>query len=222
MSRSGLHRVHFVPLVVILLVAFAARTQANPVLIKIADSGTPVPGGGAAYQFVQAPALDGRDVAFANRALPTGTIGLYAYIDGTLRVVADQSTPIPNGTGTFSTFRNQVSISNGVLAFVGYDAEGNAALCIGSDPSDLAVLADTSTPIPGGTETFTWFGDPWIENGCVAFAGAGSSSSSYGVYVIEDGVWRTVAAATTSIPPDQSETFDGFSRVAISGGVVAF
>ena len=222
MSRSTLHGRHLVLLAAIFLVAFAAQTQANPVLIKIADSATPVPGGGAAFQFVQPPAIDGQDVVFANRVFFGGTIGVYAYIDGALRVVADRSTPIPNGTGTFSTFRGRPSISDGVVAFIGYDAEENAALCMGSDPDNLVVLADSSTLIPGSTETFTWFGVPWIKDGRIAFAGAGSDSSSYGVYVIEEGVWRTVATAATPIPPDQIETFDGFAQVALGGGVVAF
>ena len=222
MAPTRSHSWHLASLAVTLLGAYAAHTQANPGLIKIADSTTPVPGGGAAFQYLRPPALDGQDIVFANRVFPVGTIGVYAYVDGALRLVADRSTPIPNGTGTFSTFGDQPSISDGVVAFVGHDAGGNAALCMGSDPNDLVVLADSSTLIPGSTETFTWFGAPWIKERRIAFAGGGSNPSSCGIYVIEEGTWRTVVTATTLIPPDEMESFSEFRVAGLGGESVVF
>ena len=64
---------------------------------KVVDTDTPIPGGTGTFVGLDVlPALSEGNVAFYGQA--SSQEGIYAFIDGSLDVVADLSTPIPGGS----------------------------------------------------------------------------------------------------------------------------
>ncbi|HEV3122696.1 MAG TPA: PEP-CTERM sorting domain-containing protein [Isosphaeraceae bacterium] len=83
-------------------------------------------------------------------------------------------------------------------------------------------VADTSTPIPGGTGNFTGFGTPAYHNGFLAFTGTGSSNQQ-GVYETTLGNPISVVANTSTAVPGSTGTYTGFERPDVdTSGNVAF
>ncbi|NJL37256.1 MAG: PEP-CTERM sorting domain-containing protein [Leptolyngbyaceae cyanobacterium RM2_2_4] len=82
-------------------------------------------------------------------------------------------------------------------------------------------IADTSTPIPGSTATFTEFQAPSISGNNVAFLGRGSGFQE-GIYISLENELDKVADNSTSIPGSSDSFFFNFSDPSISGSNVAF
>ena len=84
-------------------------------------------------------------------------------------------------------------------------------------------IADTSTPIPHGTDNFASFQAPAQKNGYVAFQGA-DANSLQGIYLVTPtGVMKVVADTTTAVPGSPSDHFASFERPCVDGsGNVAF
>ena len=88
-------------------------------------------------------------------------------------------------------------------------------------------IADTNTPIPGGTGTFTGFGvAPSIDGGDVAFIGFGDPGfTALGIYSTVGGTLGVVANLNTPIPGGTGNFTNlgsNFDNPSIDGGVVAF
>ncbi len=201
-------------------------------LTLLAGRGDPVPDApGFSYLFFFTCSSSQGDTGFASLiadSLGESRWGIYAS-DGGLHTVADTTTPQPGGSGTFTDFH-----------FNGTFSEGNSAFCGGSsfDPVDpeglytdaggaLGIVADKSTPIPGGVGTFTGFLDsPVIQGERVVFRATGSAGQK-GIYLRDGASLSRVADAQTSIP-DGVGTFTGFSDFDYHGpalnqrGKVAF
>jgi hypothetical protein len=219
----------------------------------IADFATLVPGGGGTFaRFADAsPLIPGdpcHEIAFAAEG-SDGERGVYAspLIPGdpcqALRKVADLTTPIPSGTGTFTAFGDLSAIAQPgdpchLTAFVAEGAGGQRGIysspLIPGDPChDLRKIVDGATPLPDGGGTFTAFsqpaltaipGDPCDE---MAFLGQGSGGQR-GVFTVPYGRSSTscsgvaaVATLATAIP-DGAGRFTDFLTVSASGKHVAF
>ena len=102
--------------------------------------------------------------------------------------IADTATLIPGGTGTFTAFPQHPSLSGDNVAFLGNGSGGQQGLYRAALNGPPIRIADTATPIPGGTGNFTSFlrrGPPIapaIDGTSVAFFGAGSGGQQ-GIYV---------------------------------------
>ncbi|UCC30611.1 MAG: IPTL-CTERM sorting domain-containing protein [Phycisphaerales bacterium] len=82
-------------------------------------------------------------------------------------------------------------------------------------------IADTDTLVPGGTGTFSGFGQtPSLSGANVAFVGTDSADDS-GIYLDVSAVLGIVADTSTSIPGG-TEYFSSFSSASLSGTDVAF
>lgn len=76
------------------------------VLVRVADSNTPIPNGSGNFVFIFLPALSGGNVAFFGQTGfgPEGhQEGIYLFQGGVLSRVADLNTPIPGGSGQHFT-----------------------------------------------------------------------------------------------------------------------
>jgi uncharacterized delta-60 repeat protein len=196
----------------------------------IAATGQPLPGGSGVFTgFPGAPALAGGLASFA--ALGTsGQQGLYGCdrfipVDPCLPVV-NLSTPIPGGTGSFSGF-GPASAAGTATAFIGAGAgQQGVFLCDRAIPTDPCVpIALTTTAIPGGTGTFTLFGDVALAartsqvqvSPIVAFLGGGVGQQ--GVFVCDrtqpGDPCRPIATLATAIPGGTG-AFESFSGLAVS------
>jgi hypothetical protein len=142
----------------------------------IAMTGDPIPNGdGATFTGFSDPVIDAGLVAFRGADGLSGHVGTYTWTaaDG-LDVVADLSTPIPDGEGNFTGFgalfiNGIMSTADGDVAFRGDGADGQSGVYARIDGTFIRV-ADTNTEAPGGG-TFTSFQDDWvsIDDGRVAF-----------------------------------------------------
>ena len=128
---------------------------------------------------------------------------MYAADVGGLCLVANNFTPIPGGKGVFAVFGFNVTISDGLVVFVGSNGASyhgvfaGAPACVGG-PS-LELVADTDTAIPDGAGTFESFSDrPSIAAGQVAFRGR-SAAGLEGIYSTRGGLHR-VADPGTRVP----------------------
>jgi hypothetical protein len=193
----------------------------------VADTTTPVPGSTDSFFLVENPSVSNGNVAF-EAFLGTGNVpsGAGIYIDDgvTLDVVADTTTPIPGGTGTFVGFPfGGPSISGGNIVFIGgSEAAPGSTSMTGiyiDDGATLDAVADTTTPVPGGTGTFNLFVGADVSDGKVAFRASAEGSS--GIY-IDDGVTLDVVADTSTAVPGGTGTFDSFGSPSIDGAMVAF
>lgn len=153
---------------------------------------------------------------------------------GRIRLLADETTSIPAGKGTFTTFEVFGMLDRGVAVISGRGRGGQAGIYenIGGR---LRVVADTKTPIPGGEGTFTiWriskfvnitaaFGGMSVNRGNIAFTGRGTKDQA-GIYA-RIGGRLTVVADTRTIAPSSNERFINFEYFAgpsLYGKAVAF
>jgi PEP-CTERM motif len=194
-------------------------TNVGGVLNVVVDTNTAIPGGIGNFTFLNLPSLSNGNVAFLGRD-SMGQDGIYTNIGGSLNVVADRNTAIPGGTGNFAVFRNFPSLNNESVAFIG-GSVGQLGVYTNLG-GVLNVVANTNTPIPGGTGNFTGFGRfTSLNNGTLAFQGFGAAKQQ-GIYSNLNGVLNLVANTNTPIP-DGTGNFTGFYDPSwLNNGTVAF
>ncbi|NJK88078.1 MAG: hypothetical protein HC923_00925 [Myxococcales bacterium] len=181
----------------------------------VADEFTLIPGGVGSFERVDAFGANmGGVILFSGRGA-NGQAGIYKLENGALSVLVDTSTPIPGGTGTFEIvtvipgFVNAafgaIGFNGDVMSFVGYGANGQRGVyTLDLSTSSLAVIADTSTVLPGGspTQIFTAFehfaGASVGSNGTVVLAG-GVEGQVSGLYMQPPGGSLTKIVATGDV-----------------------
>ena len=233
---------------------YTATTPAPAAPIAaVTTTGAPAPGTtGTFVAFPDAPAGTSTSVAYVAQ-VSTGTSGLYGgsllgAASSPFRI-ADTTTAVPSGTGTFASF-DTVSLAafpqEPVLpqeplraAFVA-TGTGGAQGVYGAtlDPNAPAPfrIADTTTAVPSGTGTFASFDtvslagipqEPVLpqEPLRAAFVATGTEGSQ-GVYsaTVDSSAAASrvrIADLTTPIPAGTG-TFSGFGSVSTSAGHTAF
>ena len=148
-----------IPGVTLAVVLLASSANAQWEYLKIADSGTPIPGiAGETFQVFSVPAISGERVAFYGRSGDfhnSDQVGIFVFENGSFRIVADLFTAIPGGMRDFVRLDAPVIDGSGQIVFWGQNPftplmEG--IYLKGSGP--LRAVADVNTLIPGGTGTF--------------------------------------------------------------------
>lgn len=150
-------------------------------LSVIADTNTPIPGQAENFNaFGTYPSIDSENVTFKG-FYRSWKKGIYTHIDEALNVIVDTNTPVPGGTGNFTDFNGYTPTDDGNVAFHGIGIDGQEGIYISTDGA-LSIVANTNTPIPGGTGTFTHFGSfPSMDDGNIVFRGIGSDGQM-GIY----------------------------------------
>ena len=125
--------------------------------------------------------------------------GIYAYINGELRMIADTNTVLPGASRTVTTFALGAGASpdisgENIVFGASWQFEGVGIYAYIN--GEIRVIADTNTPVPGGAGTFPGFrlGNVSISGENVVFA------IPSGVYAYIDGVLRVVADGDTDPP----------------------
>jgi hypothetical protein len=136
--------------------------------------------------------------------------------------IADTTTAIPNGSGNFTGWLSP-SVFGSTIAFTGSgggNQEGVYTRSIGGGP--LSRVADTNTPVPGGTGTFSFIDDSSVSGSTLEFR-AGASSPPVGIYTVPTGGGPlSVVANTNTAIPGGTGNFSGMSNTSLSGTTVAF
>ncbi len=139
--------------------------------------------------------------------------------------IADTSTAIPGGTGTFTNFYSP-ALNNGVVAFVGYGGPNLTAPGIYTAPigGPVQLVANTGTTAPGDTSAFSGFERPSIDaSGNVAFV-ATVADGNNGAYARIGGSLVRIADTTTATPGFNGNFFDftTLGSASIDHGTVSF
>ncbi len=217
---------------IVSLLAGGNALAANFNFTKVVDSNTPIPGGTGNFNTFYTPSLDNKSVAFVGRGnsnFPGGQFfqeGLYTTVGGSLNVIADRSTPIPNGTGNFQFFLDQ-TLDNGSVAFIGAASVGTGEVLSQQGVytnlgGSLNVIADLNTPIPGSTRNFGFLNWLTFDNESVAFRGSSSGQfSQSGIYTNVGGSLNVIADLNTPIP-NGTGNFNRFEAPTLDNGSVAF
>jgi hypothetical protein len=195
--------------------AFVAHDGANPdavyrgsggALTVVADASTPDPRGSGPLEIgFSTPDIAGDSVSF--RALGFFA-GIYTSTAGALAVSADGMTWLDGNVGGEIVFVwRPGSLDGSQVAYRGYT--NNAFAVMVAESADAArIVADPTTPAPGGTGNFEFF-DSLVEmdDGNVVFQG--QSAEGWGVFAEIGGVLMPIA-------PVQA------LALAIDGDVIAF
>jgi hypothetical protein len=189
--------------------------------VKVADTETPIPGGSGAFFTLGQPGL-ANGVAYLRGDGAGGQSGIYSrVIDGASPLVVryDTNTPIPDGGTAHFTHFGTVFPSPGGVAFYGEGSGGQRGIYSDAGGT-LHVVADSNTPIPGGTGSFLAFSDPWLWSGVVVFRALGSSGQD-GIYAYGNDALRRVADRTTPIPGGTTFTSFGATISPLLSGIPA-
>jgi hypothetical protein len=160
------------------------------------DTTTPKPGGGTFIGYDQTISLRGGGLLFTEIILNTFGAVAGVYTLGSsgqgLQLVADQATPVPEGSGDFNNFAG-VDWDGGEVGFIGRNSANAAFLYAGTSPADLHVVVDSSTPVPGESgATFDGLGNPIAyEGGVFVFEGFWSGSKT-GLFTSEGGIVQAI------------------------------
>ena len=156
---------------------------------KIADTATPVPGGSGTFTAFGTPSGFGFSADFV------GGRGVYSLDPATF---VDSSVSIPSGSGHFTGFSapNGLGVDMGggaygviALVFQGGGASGQGIYDFRPSGPTLTVVADTSTPMPGGGGDFGTFFVPSVTHSIsesVAFRANNNGGSVTGIYLQQD------------------------------------
>ncbi|MCP4002330.1 MAG: hypothetical protein GY727_15595 [Gammaproteobacteria bacterium] len=195
-------------------------TYSGGVINKIAFDTDPTPGGGVYNSFdTYNVMVSGGQVSF--RAY-YGTPGIYLAPvgGGTVSIIADTSTTIPDGTGeTFNSDFGEHRRDGLKTLFEGEGPSGQSGLYL-NDNGTLSVYVDLSTASPFGAGTLNVFSEPFIRGNSISFHGKDTSDND-GI-LADFGSGLKVVADTTMAPPGGLGNFTRFDESSSDANLLAF
>lgn len=199
-------------------------SSTNGRLILALPVGAAIPSTGGNFTGFSMPAPAQQALLFVGTG-SLGTDGVYVKSGEILKRVADTSTPVPSGSGNFKSFNGGIAFDvQGAIAFAATDSAGNLGVYASSFPAGgVAMIANSSTPIPGGSGTFDNFSSPSVNAYGAAFFASrtGNPPVGVGLYLSRNGALSILANTQTPVP-GMGGTFSAFGAPEISGTSVAF
>jgi len=188
-------------------------------LFAPANQDTAIPGSQTTFGEFGNPSFDGGKLAFHGASSGGSTDGIYDNVAGSLFAVADLSTQIPGKQRSFREFGDP-SFDAGAVAFRGGNVSENLeGIFTNAGAGVLFAVADRSTPIPGGSRSFSDFGEPSLDAGVVAFRGG--SGSEQGIFSNAGPQLFAIVDQSTPVPGG-SGTLEDFGDPSLDAGNVAF
>lgn len=197
-------------------------------LKRVADLNSPIPGGVGNFSppsgslAFDEVSISGSNVAFVGRGV--GQEGIYSNIGGSLRVEVNLQTPLPGADGNASLLRGP-SIDGEDLAFMAIGPHSSRQGIYSKVGRALRVVADSGTPIPGSSLTFTDF-EPFVslDAGNVVFWGRhffAASPSYFGLFAQYSGHLVKIIDSGDTLE-GKTISFLTFGPQALSGTQIAF
>ena len=157
-------------------------------VVTLADVDTAVASTSGRLTSWSSATFDGTTYAFIGSTADSA--GVYVgQSEDSLRLVADKTTPVPSGGGTFSQFYSLAS-SDGNVSFLGESSQVQGIYT--SDGTELTVVVDSRTEIPEGTGTFTEFAPTFSQDGKTT-AFLGGVDQQKGIYVnVGEAIYKVV------------------------------
>jgi hypothetical protein len=188
-------------------------------LLVVADNTAPIPGGTGAFSRFTRTSIRGGSIGFLGWNQGLTSDGVYRRdLNGTIQTVADQSTPVPGGAGTFQLF-SSVGVSLEATLFTGQSSGQTESLYV-SSASGISAIADVNTPIPGGSGMFASAAGTSINNGRVAFVGGNATEGGVFLCDLASGAYTTVVRQFDPAPGGGN--FGLLYSPTISGNIVGF
>lgn len=154
----------------------------------VLDGMTPAPGGGFFNDYGFQVAV--QSVVFHGRTT-TGGEGIYRFADGVVTRIADRTTPVPGGSGTFLGFGDELSNDEGAVTFVGVSGAGRGVYT--NLTGRLHKIVQVTDVIGGRT----------VSNVTLARDGASHANVAVGVR-FSDG-WESIVVKELPLPFDTSD-----------------
>lgn len=204
------------------------KALSSHVIHIVANDQTYIPGGVGKFGVngFYAPSTKQGNIVFCGSDNPLGTQqGIYAEINGSLIVLADKNTTIPNHPGIkYESFSTAPTISDGYISYIGQST--TPSLVIGLYRYSIAggfieVIADENTDVPNGTGKFVNFIYPSMDGKDIAFVGGESGTNKGGVFTCIDDNLDVVVMKDDPIP-GTGILFYSFGYVSIDNGKVVF
>ncbi len=194
-------------------------TNTSGALARVADENTLLPdGSGDTFDRFFEPAIRNGLISF--RAT-VGSVqdGIYADFGSGLTVVADETTTLPGGGGTFTGF-DESSIDGNNVAFQARDASSASGVYL-SEAGSISVIADANTPMPNGPGTFMFASDPTVDGDFVLFDGSNEIDLD-GVYLSYRRVIVPVATTGDLLDGRIVDVADTNPHNALRGNLITF
>jgi hypothetical protein len=165
----------------------------NPALSMIADTNTAIPKGSGTFTAfagnIQQPlGFDSatNTLAFVGRGADDQE-GVYAFIGGgSLQMLADSSTPVPDDEGTLDRFCG-VAVGGDGVVFRGSSRSTGFDAIYAYENEALRIVAKRGDPVPGSASTFRSFGcGTAYDDDLIAFTGSAIGPTLSGL-VLESG-----------------------------------
>lgn len=204
----------------------AIYTNINGYLQDIVTNNTPLPGGAGPFVDFGGQNNSGSHVLSLSPTALTfegngrfQQTGLYIYKQKQLHLIANQNTPIPATSGTFSSFQDPNLLSDNSVVFIGKNHQGNAGIYLANPQGLLKKLLDSNTALPLGKGTFDTLShlsaSPNSTDTAVHFAFVGKGSGNQlGLYRYTNGQFQLLANENTSIPGEGTGFFQHFDSVS--------
>jgi len=190
------------------------------VIVEVATTNTPIPGGGGTFTYFGTASIDGDKIAFsAGGANNVG--GIYLSQTGQLSILVNNSTPIPGSPGILFQNERDLILRNNGLAFNGnegatFSYEGIYRLYDGV----LSAVANSTTPMPDQAGNFVNATSPAFDGGNVAFL-ATRPDFTQGLYTFVGDQMVLVADHHSSLSGIAPISF-WLNPRALSGNSIAF
>jgi len=159
---------------------------------RLVAIGDPAPGAGTTFTGFGNPSLFGNTLVFT-ATTADGASGIYQVTFDTSTGLASSTTqlvrtgdPAPGG-GTFSFLGDPLIDDSGKVFFFASTSAGRSGIFSAfwnGSSTVLQTAVDTNTLIPGGSGTFALFGNFSVNDGAVAFAGAGLGGTHQGIFYL--------------------------------------
>ena len=185
--------------------AFAAGfagiySEVGGALNVIADNLTPVPGGSGTLSHFSDPNFNAGNTIFSAGGFGFFEEGVYTNAGGTLQVVADMTTPVPNaGLNTFEKF-DAPRLDGGDFLYWGQSMNGVPEGIYRDAGSGPQVVADSNTLVPGGVDNLRFFDRQPVQSGTNVAFGARDSANNRRIYRSAGVTIKTAIDTDTPMP----------------------
>jgi len=189
-------------------------------LVAVADSTTPVPQGSGMFATMASTANSGDTIVFAGGN--TSVQGIYQRRSGVLGRVVDSQMIAPNG-GAFSGGSSPTAEGDTVAFFARHKVgSSNLPAVYRWDSGTITTVADTDTPVPGGTGNFQDFFSTSVrlDQGAVWFRGP-DTTNKQGIYKRDENGLH-VMVNTNSDGPVGEGKFTGLGAFGVDGDDLLF
>ncbi|HEX5175381.1 MAG TPA: hypothetical protein VFV83_00045, partial [Chthoniobacteraceae bacterium] len=200
----------------------------NGSIIPVATTATPIPGATGNFTNFASPSISNGEIAFRGVFGNPSSTGIYATRAGNLTRVVDLTTPVPDGSGSFTnvyfgSFQSggpgdtlargvNSALSNGTTVFAGAAPSQFGLYYAGADGIAHRII-DTSTPVKAGSVAS-------IDGDRIGFIGINAGTLGVYRYSIANQTLTNLIPPGTAFPNGAQLSQD--RAPAISGDAAAF